>query len=146
MSPIIKFIYFLLAFIVIGIITIIALFYLDGDKHLGSGYYLFNNRRLTCIVLSDSSNYESGGHSIIPEYVTNVAYNDSYIIAKSTPDLKGVYNIFWIIDKRNVPNYRDNRTFARWDSVMWQNVSQYPDSASFYQALKAKNIDLEFDD
>lgn len=58
----------------------------------------------------------------------------------------GTNSTFWIIDKRNTPHYIYDYTFSEMDSAMWQNVTQYSDSASFYQALKAKNINLKFDD
>ncbi len=141
----VKLINFFLSTVLIIIIIIIC-FFSDGDEHLGSGYYFYRDRKRECIILSDSLNYRGSGSQVIPPLVINFAYDNNNIIAQSAWDMLGTNSKFWIIDKKNAPNYRNDYTMTEWDSAMWQNVSQYSDSASFYEALKTKNINLKFDD
>lgn len=118
-----------------------------GDKNLGSGYFLWQDGRYKEIVFSTEKVYKGEViYNVIEENVSNVNFNDSYIIVKTSKfiDPKTELTKFWVIDKTVSINLNNCHDQASCDKLLKINVTGPMDSISFYQKLKKLNIGLKF--
>lgn len=103
---------------------------MDDSIDLGNKYRLIQDSPET-IIKHSGDKYEGIGETIVPPQVTDYAFNEIYIIAKSIDSYEYSKDQwkekYWIIDKREV-----KATIESMDSI------------SFFRQLKLLNLDLKF--
>lgn len=133
--------------IILSILCIISLLLLscnlNGDKYLGANYWFWEDGNQSEIVYGNESTAQ-GSYGIIDANVSQYAFNDKYIIAKTNWLKKNGMEAYWIIDKQIKINKDTFLKAEAYDCELKKGVTGPLSLTEFENKKKSLDIALEF--
>lgn len=136
-----------MTFRIIGILLLFCLytscnFY--SDKNLGANYWFWEDGNQSEIVYGENS--PQGGFTIIDANVSQLNFNDKYIIAKSNCLLKNGIDAYWIIDKQIPINKDTSKKGEQYKQELKKGLIGPLSKDSFELLIQQNNINLQLKD